>query len=311
MKSEHRHELKTNELERLATEWRRTSEDYVQHHKVQLAGVAVVLLLAVIAYFYWTASSSGVDSQGWRAMAKAGTAAQFGDIADKYAGKKLASWARLQEGESDLFSGIRLSFTDRASGLSDLKKAQENFDNLIRDKATPPEVLERALFGLAQCRESLPSDPKAPPSKIDDPAIAAYENLLKQFPDTVFKPIAEARIAALRTGKTQDFYAWFDKQNPKPVDREVPKDLIPPAPEPFSSGTTPGTTAPNSGAESKNGKPGAAASGKEARSGQPAKADSAHGPSKETTPRKDSTPSGAKAPSSTKAPSGGPAIPGS
>jgi len=228
MKSEHRHELKTNELERIASDWGHASERYVHQHTNQLVLAVVVILAVAIGAIYWKVSSGSQDSQGWRALSDAGSTADFGTVADKYAGTKVAAWARLQEAEGELSDGIRSMFTDRDAGRSNLKKAEESFENLIADKSTPPEVLERALFGLARCRETLPAK-NAPASTINDPAIKAYQRLLEQFPDTVYKPLAESRIAALRTGSAQDFNAWFETQNPKPADREKPKDLTFPA----------------------------------------------------------------------------------
>jgi hypothetical protein len=293
MKSEHRHELKTNELERLATEWRDAAEHFVQEHPGWLGVGAVVVVVAIVGVLYWTSSSGRGDERGWQAMSKASSAADFANIADKYPNQKLAAWARLQEAESELFSGTRLEFTDRNSGVSDLKKAKENFEKLIKDKKTPDEALERAMFGLAQCTEALPADPNTPPSKINDAAIAAYENLLNRFRDSVFLPIAKARIDSLKTGRTQDFYAWFDKQNPKPADREIPKDLIPPAPEPFSSSALPGSTE-SAGTTEKGSKSEAAPSGKTG---------SAPGGSQKATEKKPAS-------SSPKTPGAGPTIPG-
>ena len=121
------------------------------------------------------------------------------------------------------------------------KRPKKTSRSSLREKSAPPEVVERALFGLARCQESLPAK-NAAPSTINDPAIKTYERLLKEFPDTVYKQLAESRIAVLRTGTAQDFNAWFETQNPKPADRAMPKDLsIPPLPEDFGpSGKTSG-----------------------------------------------------------------------
>jgi nitrogen fixation-related uncharacterized protein len=233
MKSEHRHELKTNELERIASDWGHASERYVHDHTNQLVVAAVVVVAIIIGAIYWRMSAGTVDRQGWRALSDAQSTADFGTVADKYAATKVAPWARLREGEAELSSGIRLLFNDREAGRSDLTKAQESFEKLVNDKQTPEEVRERALFGLGRCRESLPTK-NAGAATINDPAIETYERLLKQFPETVYKELVEQRIAALRTGTAQDFNAWFETQNPKPADRAMPKDLsIPPLPEDF------------------------------------------------------------------------------
>lgn len=285
MKSDHRHELKTNELERLASDWGHASERYVQDHTNQLIVAAVVVVALIIGAIYWRTSSGSVDRQGWRALSDAQSTADYGTVADKYAATKVASWARLREGELELSSGIRLLFNDRDAGKSDLKKAEENFEKLINDKQTPDEVRERALFGLGRCRESLPTQ-NTGPATINNPAIETYERLLKQFPDSVYKDLVESRITALRTGRAQDFTAWFETQNPKPADRAMPKDLsIPPLPEDFGpSGQTGAAKSPSS----KDQKPAAAPE-----AGKAGKAPA--------------TPESAKP--AAKAPSGGPAIP--
>ncbi len=243
MKSEHRHELKTNELERIASEWGHSTERYIQDNWMLLAVAVVVILLGAGGVVYWRSSSGSAGQQGWREFASAAKAADYGNVADKYSGSVPAAWARLLEGEMELNSGIRSSFTDRSAGRSDLQKAQENFEKLIADKATPSDVMERALFGLARAKEALPPKDLSP-SKINDGAIETYQRLVTEFPISIYKNYAEARIAALKTGTAQDFYAWFEKQNPKPADREMPKDLIPPSPDETKTATGAPMTVP-------------------------------------------------------------------
>lgn len=245
MKSEHRHELKTNELERIASEFGHATEHFLHQYRNQLIVAVVAVVIAAVGLLFWRNAAGAGDRQGWRALADARSAADFATVADKYPGTKVAAWARLQEAEAELYSGVQMMFTNRDAGNSELKKSRENFDKLIADRSTPQDALERARFGLARCLEALPTDKTAPPSKINDPAIEAYERLLKEFPDTIYKPVAESRIAALRTATAQDFYAWFEVQNPKPADREMPKDLaVPPLPEgPVSSSTSSGQPA--------------------------------------------------------------------
>jgi len=204
----------------------------------------VLVALTAGGVVYWRSATGVAGQQGWREFAAANKAADFGNVADKYPGTIAGSWARLMEGEMELSSGVRSSFTDRAAGRSDLKKAQENFEKLINDTATPEDVLERAMFGLAESKEALPEKDLGP-TKVNDAAIDAYQRLATKFSAGLYKDIAESRIAALKTGTAQDFYAWFDQQNPKPADREMPKDLIPPAPDENKTATgTPVKTVP-------------------------------------------------------------------
>jgi hypothetical protein len=236
MKSEHRHELKTNELERITSEWGHTFEHYLQDNLMLIGAGVVVIVLAVGGVLYWRSSTGVAGQQGWREFAAATKAADYANVADKFAGTPAGSWARLMEGEMELATGIRSSFTDRAAGRSDLKKSQENFEKLVNDKSD--EIRERALFGLARSREALPGKDLSP-SKVNDAAIEAYQRLVTEFSSSVYKDYAEGRIAVLKTGTAQDFYAWFEQQNPKPADREMPKDLIPPSPD--ETKTAPGT----------------------------------------------------------------------
>ncbi|MGE3313836.1 MAG: tol-pal system YbgF family protein [Planctomycetaceae bacterium] len=217
MKSEHRHELKTNDLGRWATEVGHSAEKYTGQI---IAGVVGVLLIGAIAV-YWQSSSKAAASAGWNEMAAAQNAEDFANIADKYPGTSVSAWARLREAEMHLATGMRLSFTDRASGVSDLKKSREAFEKLVSDDSVPADAKERALFGLGRCLESLSS------KNLDEP-IAAYQRLVTEYPYSAYKTAAEARIAALRTGGAQDFYAWWHEQNPKPVDRELPRDMAAP-----------------------------------------------------------------------------------
>jgi hypothetical protein len=295
MKSEHRHELKTNELERIASEWGHTAEHYVQENWMLLAAAVVAIAIGAGSLVYWRSSSGVAGQQGWREFASANKASDFGNVADKFPGTAAGSWARLMEGEIELNSGIRSSFTDRAAGRSDLKKAQENFEKLIADKATPSDVMERALFGLARAKEASP-DKNLGPSKVDDAAIETYQRLLTEFPISIYKDYSESRIAALKTGTAQDFYAWFEQQNPKPADREMPKDLIPPSPDETKTATgTPVKTVP----------PPATKSGAPAKPESP-KAGTKPSPSP-TSPAKPSAPSGST--SKTPAADEGPAFP--
>lgn len=214
MKSEHRHELKTNDLSRWATQVGHSSEKYTNQI---IAGAIGLVLLAGIG-IYWQSASRAARSAGWNEMAAAQSAEDFANIADKHPGTVVASWALLREGELHLNSGMRLAFTDRASGTSDLKKAREAFEKLVKDDSTPADAKERALFGLGRCLETLSN-------KNTEEAIAVYQRLITEYAYSAYKSAAEARIAALRTGGAQDFYAWWHEQNPKPVDRELPRDL--------------------------------------------------------------------------------------
>ena len=106
-----------------------------------------------------------------------------------------------------------------------LNEAVEAFEELLKNSKAPAKAREEALFGLGTAREVLSgSDPA--------PAIEAYQKLMKEFPESIHKAWVEQRILVLEKKPTQEFYAWFREQNPKPSDRQLPSDLLNNLPEP-------------------------------------------------------------------------------
>src|SRR5262249_55888920 len=98
-------------------------------------------------------------------------------------------------------------------GTEHLKKARDAFRSVVDDKHAPGEVRERALIGLGRALESL-SDGS------EGEAVKAYESLVKDYPNSLYKQDAEDRIAALTKGSGQEFYAWFAKYpRPKMADK--------------------------------------------------------------------------------------------
>lgn len=216
MKSEHRHELKTNDLQHLTTEVGKKLEPYSNGILIGLIVVSVLAAGAIYAFRTW----GGTSAAGWTELSAANTPEQFATIADKYDGKAIGDWARLEEAESLLESGIRQMFTHRAAADSDLKQAQESFQRVIDSSSAAPEARDRALFGLAHLLEVSCDGDTAP-------AIAAYEKLkgvTTSGYSAFYTREADERIAALKSGKNQEFYAWFHKQAPKPPDRPQPND---------------------------------------------------------------------------------------
>ncbi len=216
MKSEHRHELQTNDLGKLAVKLTAFFQKYGNQILMGLCGA--MLVAAVVIYLV---RSSTADKQaGWTRYAACQSAEDFANVADDYEGATVGAWARLNEAEMHLQTGIQQTFTDRAAAISDLNKAKESFDKLLAEKSIPAAVRERGLLGLARFLETT-ADAQT------EPAIEAYSKFVNDFPNSINKEFAEQRIDALKTGGSKEFYAWFKKQNPKPEDRATPQDGFP------------------------------------------------------------------------------------
>lgn len=193
---------------------------FLEKYGNQIIWSVCALLLVAAGTILWVRSSSRAASAGWARLAVATQAEDFAKVAEDYPNTAVGAWARLQEAESLLRSGIELLFVHRSAAQSDLQQAKDSFETVLRNKAAPPEVRERALFGVARCLESL-ADHNT------QPAVEAYQRLLSEFPETVYKQQAEDRITDLQTEQAKEFYAWFHQQNPKPPDRSEPQDGTP------------------------------------------------------------------------------------
>ena len=214
MKSEHRHELAENDLSKVLGQ----GVQKLDEHQNTILSVAVVVALIAAALIYWTRMSRFERSSGWAQLAASSSPEDFMNVAEAHAGSAVGDWARLRAGDGFLQEGIRLSITDRPASTERLEQAKESFEALTPQK-TLPAIREQAMNGLAVTLESLSTGDT-------EPAIAAYQNLLTAFPETRFKSWAEDRIDALKLGSTQDFYAWFHQQNPKPADMPLPNDQL-------------------------------------------------------------------------------------
>ena len=224
-------ELQQTELGKIAVKVVPVFEEY---GKRILAGLAAVLLIVAIVIF-WTRSSRATLADGWNQMAAARTAEDYANLADRFAGTQVGVWARLAQADSHLSSGTELSFKDRKASHSELTESRKAYELLLNDSLIDTRIHEKALFGMARALEAVCD------GSDDDmtEAIGAYERLLTYFPDTIYRDLAERRIASLNSAATREFYVWYHEQDPKPEDISRPSDGLPDAHLPVPSGERP------------------------------------------------------------------------
>ena len=212
MKTEHRHELKANDLEQATLQ----VESFYERHAASLQwGIIGVAFLIACGIYYWR-TTSALEAAAWNELSQSQSADDYAQVASDFSGSKAASWAKLREANSYLETYLRDAFENREKANTDLKKAKEILEGLAKQSG-PKEFKQQVLFGYARNLEmSSNGDVK--------PAIEAYENLIKEIPDTIFKREAEHRIRALKSPSAKDFYAFFSKQNPKPAAPPKPND---------------------------------------------------------------------------------------
>ena len=219
----HHHE--ESELER----WGKAAKAWLEKNGVPLAiGLAVVALIAAIGIF-WSRSAAATKAARWEPMITANDAERFAEISDEFSGTVVADWARLKESQRALAEGIQLSMTDREGSIAELTRARDVLEGLLKDDISDI-IRERALYALGNTMETLAGvDVGKDGENVEgvEPAIEVYQRLVQTYPNSVFFEPAQQRIAALKSPETQDFYAWYKKQDPSPLDREGPQDNQP------------------------------------------------------------------------------------
>ena len=210
MKTERRHELKTNELaDWLGKSMVRVEENY----KVGLA-IVVVVVLIVAVWAYLRNSAAQKMQESWTAFQRASTQSNINeltDVASRYGDLPAGACARLILGDTQLRAGTDQLFADRADGNDQLRRALDNYQLVIDSSANlTPIVKQRALLGLARAAESLNDLPRAR---------EAYQQLAdtNRWPQAYYSKEAQIRLDALSRTSTKEFYDWFAKQEPRPA----------------------------------------------------------------------------------------------
>ena len=217
MKSEERHQLQQNELAKFGHQVQdlMKADFWEKYNNHILIGISVVCL-GLAAWIYWSRQSRNAETDAWGEVARAQETADFAAIAlePRYAGTSAVPWASLKAAELYLRDGSGKMFTDREGAAADLDQARSRLEDLLKSSPAPA-IRERALFTLAQTLETQ--------NKLDE-AAKRYEELLTAFPNTALKTAADERLEAIKSGEAKNFYAWFAKQKPKPVEPPKPKD---------------------------------------------------------------------------------------
>lgn len=204
--------LKTNDLQQVAVK----VESFYERHDAAIRwgiiGVAFVLACGI----YWWRVTAATEAAAWNQFSQSNSAEDFAEVASDFPNSRVANWAKLREANAYLETALRDAFSNREKADTDLKKAKGLLESLKSLRA-PRDLRQQTLFAYARCLE-MTSDGDL------QPAIAAYEELLKEFPETTFKRDAEIRIKALSKPSAKEFYAFFSKQKPMPEERPKPND---------------------------------------------------------------------------------------
>lgn len=189
-------------VERLST--------FTEVHGNRLMIGVFVVALAIAGAIFWTRKNWAKQSAAWHEFAVAvrvDNPEDYHDVWQKYKGTPVGLWAAVHEGEGWLNLGVQNMFRNVETASGELEKSRDAFQSVVNDRSAPPEIRERAVIGLAHALESLSNGNEADVFK-------AYESLLKEFPNSIYKDEAEQRIADLKK-HGEEFYTWFSKY-PRP-----------------------------------------------------------------------------------------------
>lgn len=210
------HEAEKTELEK----WIQTGLEKAKPHSNQLLMGVIGLVVLIVAVAFWAQSTGSARTAQWEEFVEQRVPDDYLELAKENPDSSVSSWALLQAGRGYLQEGMRNALTNREASDERLNEAVEAFDALVKKADAPPKAREEALFGLATAKEVLSgSDPGE--------AVQAYQKLIDDFPESRHVPWAKQRVQELNEDSTQQFYAWFREQNPKPEDRPLPGDLLP------------------------------------------------------------------------------------
>lgn len=188
---------------------------YVRNAVALQWGIIGVAFLAACGIYWWR-TTSALEAHAMIQLVMAQDAEDYAAIATDSAGTQAASWAKLREANGYLDTALRDAFSNREKANTDLDKAVVLLASL-KDVSGPSELKEQVLFAHARSLE-MTSDGKL------EPAIEAYETLIKKFPKSSYRRDAEERLHSLQQPSAKEFYAFFAKQNPKPSDPARPND---------------------------------------------------------------------------------------
>jgi len=241
MKSERRHELQHNDL----AEWVINAYENVVPYKNSILGVGLLVIASAIGIWIWHNHSVAQASEGWNKLGAPVFQPNFADgskvqsldtISSEYAGTPAGEWAQVCAADSYLFFGENQVMDQREVGAQNIKNALDRYQKLLA-AATAPVIRERAMIGAARALESL--------GQLQE-ALAAYEDLNKNFPKGTYKALADQRLEQLRTPDAAEFYQHLAQYTPKPkTEKSKEKEKATPASGPRGKVEDLGPLSPN------------------------------------------------------------------
>jgi hypothetical protein len=211
MKSERRHELEHN----LLADWLADTLAKIKPYQNAILGTAILVVAVVMIVTVWRNMNQAQATVAWEEYFQAlrtGKPAELEDVMGQYPDSQMAHWAAVAAGDMHLAAGCNLLFTDKPSGLLELREAVDLYLPIL-EQTSETALLERATFGLARAYEA----------QIDlDKAMERYKEVANRWPDGPFGEAASERLAALQRRSVRELADKFAKWEPKPAASDLP-----------------------------------------------------------------------------------------
>jgi predicted negative regulator of RcsB-dependent stress response len=214
MNSERRHELQQNDLADLLGLQIKKVE---KHGKLIIAVIAIVAAAAIAWALYRSAALSARSDATLQLLQNAGSGdpEPLGAIGERYGETTAGALAKVFQADALLASGITALFNDREEAEPQLTEALRRYTEAA-ELSNELLVSSRANFGLARAHESL--------GQLDQ-AIAAYNRVVTIGESEAITAVAQQRIERLKSPQTQEFLAWFERQDFRPADPSQPPTM--------------------------------------------------------------------------------------
>jgi len=214
MNSERRHELQQNALADLLGAQIKKIEPYT---KLIAVGLSIAVLGAIAFGFYRSAAVGARSDATLELLQNSGAVdpEALASVGERYADTGAGALAKLLQADALLSEGIAGLFNDREAAEGQLDEALKQYTQVAQ---TSKDALlrSRAHFGVARTLESK--------GEVDK-AVSAYNRVIDIGESDAIATAARNRIEHLKSPMTQEFFAWFAKQDFTPPDPTAPPAL--------------------------------------------------------------------------------------
>jgi hypothetical protein len=215
MKSERRHELQHNEL----AQWLIKSIEAVKPYQNLILVLVVAGVVGLGSYRWWSWNTSTQSARAWDEVNTGLAAAISGGgldnlmrVAETFHDTSAGRTAAVLSADLYLDGGCNQLFVSKAPAQQDLSKAMALYEPEIKPDL-PPELVQRATFGLARAKES----------KGDLPAAEEdYREIVRKWPNGAYSKSAQQRLDDLARPETKRMYDDFAHFDPKPAFSKEP-----------------------------------------------------------------------------------------